>query len=326
MTSKAAPAAPRRALNAGRPASVHLPAAGTGAAAWLWLSVATVALAAVGSAVALVATGRIYGRETILMLDEAVAQDLVNLSVVCPLILVLVVAARRGSVAAYLCWLGALSFTAYNYAIYCFSLQFGPLFLLWVAVLGGSLYALIGGLAVVDRAAVQARYGAASARLAGAFLLLVATLFILLWLADIVPALLAGRKASSAVDINLPTNPVHVLDLAFFLPVVFAAGVLLLRRNAWGYTLAPGLLVFLAFTSLPVLITPIVADVRGDPVSWAVLVPITLILLSSLTVLMRLLRQVHRPTPGLDQPTEPVERQQGCPTPCAIRDNGPNPG
>src|SRR5664280_763695 len=100
----------RRALNAGRPASVHLPAAGTGAAAWLWLSVATVALAAVGSAVALVATGRIYGRETILMLDEAVAQDLVNLSVVCPLILVLVVAARRGSVAAYLCWLGALSF------------------------------------------------------------------------------------------------------------------------------------------------------------------------------------------------------------------------
>jgi hypothetical protein len=102
--------------------------------------------------------------------------------------------------------------------------------------------------------------------------------------------------------------------------------VLLLRRNAWGYTLAPGLLVFLAFTSLPVLITPIVADVRGDPVSWAVLVPITLILLSSLTVLMRLLRQVHRPTPGLDQPTEPVERQQGCPTPCAIRDNGPTPG
>src|SRR5674536_257735 len=65
MTSKAAPAAPRRALNAGRPASVHLPAAGTGAAAWLWLSVATVALAAVGSAVALVATGRIYGGETI---------------------------------------------------------------------------------------------------------------------------------------------------------------------------------------------------------------------------------------------------------------------
>ena len=91
----------------------------------------------------------------------------------------------------------------------------------------------------------------------------------------------------------MPTNPVHVLDLAFFLPVVFAAGVLLLRRNAWGYTLAPGLLVFLAFTSLPVLITPIVADVRGDPASWAVLVPITLILLSSLTVLMRLLRQVH---------------------------------
>jgi hypothetical protein len=69
------------------------------------------------------------------------------------------------------------------------------------------------------------------------------------------------------------------------------------RRIRWDRSdefgiLGTGLLVFLAFTSLPVLVTPIVADVRGDPASWAVLVPITLILLSSLTVLMRLLRQV----------------------------------
>jgi hypothetical protein len=34
----------------------------------------------------------------------------------------------------------------YNYAIYAFSVHFGPLFLVWVAVLGLALFALIGGL------------------------------------------------------------------------------------------------------------------------------------------------------------------------------------
>ena len=58
----------------------------------------------------------------------------------------LAVRAYRGSLRSWLCWLGCLSFTVYNYAIYAFSIHFGALFLVWIGVLGLSLFALIGGL------------------------------------------------------------------------------------------------------------------------------------------------------------------------------------
>ena len=53
-----------------------------------------------------------------------------NLFVVAPLMVLLAAAARRGSVASGLCLVGFLAFTAYNYAIYAFSIHVGPLFLL----------------------------------------------------------------------------------------------------------------------------------------------------------------------------------------------------
>jgi hypothetical protein len=122
-----------------------------------------------------------------------------------------------------------LSFTAYNYAIYAFSVHFGPLFLVWVAVLGLSLFALIGALTNLSPRLLTERFAGSSVRPAGWFPVVVAVLFALLWLREIVPDLVAGRPSTSAADWHVPTNPVHVLDLAFFLPSVVLSGVLLLR-------------------------------------------------------------------------------------------------
>lgn len=183
-----------------------------------------------------------------------------------------------------------LSFTAYNYAIYAFSIHFGPLFLVWVAVLGLSIFALIGGLATADLPTIKQRFAGRAMPGRAWFLIVVAALFVLLWLAQIVPDLLAGRPSRSASDWNVPTNPVHVLDLAFFLPAVITSGVLLLRRHPFGYATAAAQLVWLALTCLPILITPIVASARGHVHNWAVTLPIGALLLATLVVLARLLR------------------------------------
>lgn len=53
--------------------------------------------------------------------------------------------AGRGSGRAHLVWLGVLVYLIYSYIIYALSVQFNPLFLVYVALLGCSLYALIGG-------------------------------------------------------------------------------------------------------------------------------------------------------------------------------------
>ncbi len=246
----------------------------SGAAAWLWLSIAAALLAIAGSIVAL-AVKSIYAGLTPVFLPQALAQDIANLALVAPLWLLLAALALRGSLRAYLLWLGVLTFTVYNYVIYTFSIPFGPLFLLWVAVFGMSIYALIGGIATIDHQAVKAAFTSRRASLATAwFLIITAVLFGLLWLSEDVPALLSGARPQSLIDMALPTNPVHILDLAFFLPAVIATGVLLIKQRPLAYTLAPTFIVFLILTGIPILLTPVVQTARGEAAAWGVVVPI----------------------------------------------------
>ena len=259
---------------------------------WVALSVAAGLLSAAGCLIGLLAPDRIYGGETRALADAAAAQDLVGLSVVAPLLVLLAVGAARAALRPWLCWLGCLAFTTYNYGIYAFSVHFGPLFLAWVAVLGLSLFALIGGLAALQGRPLTHQVDIEPVRWVGWFLMAVAVLFALLWLGEIVPDLLAGRPSTSAGDWRVPTNPVHVLDLAFFLPAVFASGLSLLRRQWLGYATAAGQLTFLALTSLPILVTPVVAQVRGHTPAWSVVGPVGVLFLATVLVLSRFLRAV----------------------------------
>ena len=246
---------------------------------WMGLAAAAALLAAVGSVVSLSSAATIYGQETASLADQATAQDLVNLLLVAPLVLVLGWRAHRGHLAAYLGWLGCVTFTVYNYAIYAFSIHFGPLFLVWIGVLGLSIFALLGSLATVDTSAIKACFAGRPLRWPGWFLIVAAALFTLLWLSQILPDLLAQRPSRSASEWNVPTSPVHVLDLAFFLPAAATTGVLVLRRHRWGYATVAGQLTWVALTCLPIMVTPLVADARGHQPGWAVIVPIGVMLL-----------------------------------------------
>ena len=265
-----------------------------GSAAWLWLSIAAALLAIAGSVIGL-SVPSIYARLTPVFLPQAIAQDIANLALASPAILILAVLGLRGSLRAYLLWLGVLIFTVYNYVIYSFSIPFGSLFLLWVAVLGMCIYALIGGVASAEHQAIQASYTSRRAVVVIAWVLIVvAILFGLLWLSEDVPALLKGTSPQSVVDMALPTNPVHILDLAFFLPAVIATSVLLLQRKPLGFTLAPAFIVFLVLTGIPILITPAVQTLRGETAAWGVVFPIGALTLVLLGVLVWLLSTIRR--------------------------------
>jgi hypothetical protein len=240
------------------------------------------------------AADRIYNQETSVLFDQATAQDVVTLLPVAPLLAFLAVSARRGSLSAFLCLPGLPAFTVYNYAIYAFSIHFGPLLLVWVAILGLSIFALVGALATADMPAIKQRFAGRAMPRPAWLLIVVAVLFLLLWLSEIVPSLLAGDPSRSARDWNVPTNPVHVLDLAFFLPAAVTSGILLLRRRPLGYATAAGQLVWIALTCVPILITPLVANARGHAPGWAVTLPIGVLLLATLAVLGRLLQHTAR--------------------------------
>lgn len=268
-----------------------LPApAPTRANPWVPLSTAAALLVAAGSVVGLSWPTPIYGQETPALADSATAQDVVDLVVLVPLLLVLGQLAGRDRLRANLVWLGCLAFAVYNYAIYAFSIHFGPLFLVWTSVLGLATFALLGGWAATDPMTVTARFAGRWLRGPAWFLVGVAVVFIVLWVSEIVPDLWAGSASRSAAALQVPTNPVHVLDLAVFLPATLATGVLLLRRHPWGYTAVAGQLTWVALTCLPILVTPFVAQARGHEPGWSIMAPIGVILLASSVALARVLR------------------------------------
>jgi hypothetical protein len=244
---------------------------------WLGLSIAAGVLAFGGSVVGLSVDGT-YDSLTSAFLFQALAQDLVNVVVVAPLVVICAVLALRGSYRAGLLCLGAVAFTVYSYVIYTFSIPFGPMFPLWVAVLGLSLYALMGGLTSLDRERAAEHFTHNRAVTVAAWtLLVVAGLFGLLWLSEDVPALLNGVRPQSVEDMALPTNPVHILDYALFLPAAVWAGVGQLRRRAFAYPVTAAFLVLLLLTCLPILITPFVQVALHEPASWGVMIPIGIV-------------------------------------------------
>jgi hypothetical protein len=145
-----------------------------------------------------------------------------------------------------------------------------------------------------EHAAIEARYlRQRPTGVVGWLLIVCGVLFAFLWLSEDIPALLAGSTPQSLIDMALPTNPVHVLDLAFFLPAAIATGVLLLKGKPLAHAVAPSMLVFIVLTGVPILITPVVQSMRGEIAAWGVVVPIGTLTVLVLAVLVWLMASVR---------------------------------
>jgi len=200
------------------------------------------------------------------IVSQAVGQDWVTLMVAIPALLVGTWLMRRGGLRGQLLTLGVLGYCAYCYAMYAFSTPHNRLFLVYVAILGLSVIGLVAGAASIDREGLAAamRGRLAERKLAVVFIA-VAVLMALVWLGELVPALVAGRVPASVTEFSAPTNPVYVLDLGFALPLMFWTGTLLWRRHSLGYLLA-GILLFKILTLMLALVSMAAFLVaRGQP-------------------------------------------------------------
>jgi hypothetical protein len=194
---------------------------------------------------------------------QAVAQDFITLFVVLPTLVGSAWLTGRRSDRGRLVWLGVLVYLVYSYIIDAFVVRFNSLFLVYVALLGCALYALIGGVVTTDMHGIRARFaGRAPVKSLSAFLALVAVAFYAVWLSEAIPATFAGTVPVSVQQNGTPTNAVQVLDMAWMLPAFLIAAVGLARKTALGYTLAGAALTFVVLLALAVL-SIVVFMVRG---------------------------------------------------------------
>lgn len=219
-----------------------------------------------------------YAREVPLWAIQAAGQDIANL-LVAGLLAGCTYFVSRRSLPAYLVWLGLLLYVIYAFAIYAFAIRFQFLFLCYVAVLGLSGFTLAGGLMAADRESV-ARVLRKNPALQHAAVLLgtIAVLFIVLWLSSIIPDILAGTVPADVAAMGLLVNPVHVLDLAFFLPGMLATAYLVRRDGPTGCLMAVPMLVFAITMGLGIVAMNLLSILAGLPYSVPALIMVTLII------------------------------------------------
>lgn len=160
------------------------------------------------------------------------ANDVVNLLIGLPVLVVSMLSARRGGWMGQLFWLGALLYVIYNAIAYAVALFPSWIVLLHAALLVLSLIALVGVLTSLDLSDTQRRLkGRVPERLAAGVLVSLGTLFFLRSI---------GQVTGGAAPLS-PEFAVAVADL-LVTPVWVLGGILLWRHQAAGYALGAGLL------------------------------------------------------------------------------------
>lgn len=207
---------------------------------------------------------QIYSRETPDWLAQSVGQDAVDLFLVLPVLSLASLYTYRKERLAVPLWGGSLLYLIYTFTIYCFNVHFNQLFIVYWLTLGFSFYGFVYFMYNQQgHAVIKGLTSRLAIRVTGIYLLVIASLFYLLWMSEILPALRGGYIPKSLVEAGLFTNPVQVIDLSVFLPAIFIVGVLLLREHPLGFTLAPVLLTFFVLMDFTIAVIMVVQSSKG---------------------------------------------------------------
>jgi len=232
----------------------------------------------------------IYSKETLNWATQAKGQDLGNLLAV-PILLVCGYMYYKGSFKAALLWLGTLLYLIYAYIVYAVAVHFNVLFLVYIAILGLSSYAVI--LTIKDIRSREGVYPKTYARKFAAYTIMaIGVLFSLLWLSEIIPALIAGNIPKAVAEAGLWVNPIHVIDLSVVLPAFILTGYYALKNKPDGlFFLAPWL-TFSVLMGLSIVAAMTLMVLDGFNNAIPPMVMVTVVVVMSFIALARYIRRI----------------------------------
>ncbi len=216
-------------------------------------SFAIVILIAAASAAGLGYSGSVYPTDE--LARTFVTNDIVCLLIGLPILLLSMALAGRGQLIGLLMWPGALLFVLYNYIAYLLAVPFSAAYLMHVALVMFSVYALVGLIASIDGASVRRLLvGRVPGRVSAGILVGLGLVFFLRSLGVIANAI-AGGAAMAATDLS-----VNISDFLIS-PAWILGGALLWKRNEIGYVLGLGLLLGLSLLFIALVLFMLVQPV-----------------------------------------------------------------
>lgn len=232
----------------------------------------------------------LYYYDTVSSVAQMQGNDLITLVVGLPLLIVSTWLAMRGSLRGRLLLTGTLGFILYTYMSMATLAAYNSLFLVYVAIFTFSLYAFILSLMSFDLKKLPSHFSPKLPHgwIAG-LLFVVAGFLSMAWLGRIVPPLIQNQ--TPALE-NTTTLVIQFMDLSLIVPAAILGGILLLRRNAWGYLLASVLLTKGVTLGLAVSTMAINMSLAGVPESLGIMVPFLMITAANLVMVVVLLKNV----------------------------------
>lgn len=204
-----------------------------------------------------------YAAETPNWEAQTLGQDLVDLFIITPCLIITSILAYRKNVIALHIWGGIILYITYTFVLYCFCIHFNKLFVLYCVSLGLSFYAMVYYLYTHVKLNNEYSLNNRWTRWIGIYFISLAVIFYLLWLAEIIPAIIDNITPRSVTDAGLITNGVHVIDLSVILPGILLTGILMLKKVQAGQILAPVFLSFFILMDITIGVLAIIMNIKG---------------------------------------------------------------
>ena len=260
---------------------------------WIWSSGVAAFLMAMVSGAGIFITD-LYSKETTNWAAQGIGQDIATFFLVFPALSISLYFVNKGSLRAMFVWLGLLMYAIYSYVIYSFFVHFGLLFLVYIAILGLSFYSFAGGLMELDWDELLVYFSNVKTKSISVFLMIFSAILSFVWLSDIFSALFANTLPQGLADTGLPINPIHVMDLAFFLPAAIMVSVSLWKKKKIGLILAAPLLSFIVVMATTVLSVALYTSFQGFPSAIIIETAIGVIIAIGLYLLVKYLKEVKK--------------------------------
>lgn len=232
----------------------------------------------------------LYFFDTVSSAAQQQGNDMVTLAVGLPLLVISTWLSLRGSLRGRLLLAGTLGFVLYTYMSMSMLTAYNALFLVYVTLFGLSLYAFVLTMLSFDLADLPRHF---SKRLPhgwiAALMFVIGGFLALAWLGRIIPPLLSG--ATPILD-NTTTLVIQAMDLVLVVPLAVLAGILILRRSAWGYLLSSVAMLKGVTLGLAVSVMSINMMRAGVGESLVLMIPFLVITLLNLIMAVILLRNV----------------------------------
>lgn len=179
----------------------------------------------------------IYKNDSISVVAQGKAQDLVTLIIGIPMLIISMVILRKESLRGKLLLTGTLGYFLYTYMSYTFLWNFNYLFLVYAILMSCSLFAFILSIMEIDISNMKNNFSdKLPNKLIGGFEIFIGTAIGLMWLGKIAQALKTGA-APDGLE-HYTTLVIQGMDLGFVVPFAILSGILLIKKNNYGYLIS----------------------------------------------------------------------------------------